>query len=216
MRFLYCENAGNDEICVNNEQFLHLKARRARLGERIDVRNLRDGANYLYEITEFGRKSANLKLVFKNSVVGESLNFEIAWCVVESAVIEKTLPSLNEMGVKALHLVFSDFSQKNIKLDLARFERILIASSEQCGRNSILKIEIYPNLSEFLAKFPNTARIDFGGKNLATIGDEIPLIGPEGGFSENERALIKNSYALRTPFILRANTAVLMTAAQLL
>ena len=142
MVYFYDKLAGEQSLVLQNDQFLHLKARRARTGERIDVRNLEDGASYLYEIAEISRKGAALNLVFKSSVFMPPHDFCIAWAVVESAVIEKSLPALNEMGVGRLALVYADLSQKNVRLDLQRMERILINSSQQCGRNSIMQIEV--------------------------------------------------------------------------
>ena len=115
-------------------------------------------------------------------------------------------------------LVYSDFSQKNIKPDLKRMERILINSSQQCGRNSILEIEILNSSDELSKKFQDKiSLIDFGGKSLEIFGnDEIAFVGPEGGFSERERKLFKNSYAINSPYILRSNTAILSVCAKLL
>ena len=157
MKFFYNQSAGSDFIELCGDAFLHLKARRIKVGERIDVRNLRDNYNYIYEITQISRREANLSLVFKHSVAENSKanlrtnfntnaqnitknldinlnqipaqilstnrdNFEIAWACVESGVIEKTLPSLNEMGVDVLHLVYCDFSQKNVKGSAVRWQ----------------------------------------------------------------------------------------------
>ncbi|CZE46035.1 16S rRNA (uracil(1498)-N(3))-methyltransferase [Campylobacter geochelonis] len=217
MTFLYSKMAGDEQIVVENEQFNHLKARRAKLSERIDVRNLKDGFNYIYEIREIGRKSANLELIFKNSVAEIEHKLSLAWAVVESSVIEKTLPMLNEMGVFKLIFVYCDFSQKNIKLDLDRFERILIASSQQCGRNSLLQIEVLKDSKEFFDKFSQISLIDFGGKNLANATlDEIFFIGPEGGFSQEERELFNKSYGLNSPYILRSNSAIVAIASKML
>ena len=99
MVYFYDKLAGEQSLILQNDQFLHLKARRARAGERIDVRNLKDGASYLYEIAEISRKGAALNLVFKSFVFMPPHDFCVAWAVVESAVIEKSLPALNEMGV---------------------------------------------------------------------------------------------------------------------
>ncbi|CZE50398.1 16S rRNA (uracil(1498)-N(3))-methyltransferase [Campylobacter geochelonis] len=217
MTFLYSKMAGDEQIVVENEQFNHLKARRAKLSERIDVRNLKDGFNYIYEIREIGRKSANLELIFKNSVAEIEHKLSLAWAVVEPSVIEKTLPMLNEMGVFKLIFVYCDFSQKNIKLDLDRFERILIASSQQCGRNSLLQIEVLKDSKEFFDKFSQISLIDFGGKNLANATlDEIFFIGPEGGFSQEERELFNKSYGLNSPYILRSNSAIVAIASKML
>ncbi len=87
MVYFYDKLAGEQSLVLQNDQFLHLKARRARAGERIDVRNLKDGASYLYEISEISRKGAALNLVFKSSVFTPSHDFCAAWAVVELSLI---------------------------------------------------------------------------------------------------------------------------------
>ena len=113
--------------------------------------------------------------------------------------------------------VYTEFSQKNFKLDLERFERILISSSQQCGRNSIIEFEIYSSFDEFLTKFDNIALIDFGGEKIQNLNkDKIYFIGPEGGFSENERLKVKDKIGLNSPFILKSNSAVVGIASKIL
>ena len=217
MVFFYDKFAGNENLEISGENFSHLKARRLSMGDRVDFRNFSDGYNYIYEIVEISRKNATANLVFKNSVISPKHEFCLAWAVVESSVIEKTLPSLNEMGVAKIIFVYSDFSQKNVRLALDRMKRILINSSCQCGRNSITKLEILQSSDELLQKYPNAVLIDFEGKSLEIFDkNEIPFIGPEGGFSQNERKKFKTSYELNLPYILRSNTAVLATCARVI
>lgn len=217
MVYFYDKFAGDENLEISGENFSHLKARRLNVGDRVDFRNLKDGYNYIYEITEISRKNASANLIFKNSVISPNHEFCFAWAVVEANVIEKTLPSLNELGVAKIIFVYSDFSQKNVRLDLARFERILINSSCQCGRNSIPKIEVLSSSNELLVKYPNSVLIDFDGLSLEIFDkNEIPFIGPEGGFSKEEREKFSKSYALNLPYILRSNTAILTTCARLI
>ncbi|MDO5045245.1 16S rRNA (uracil(1498)-N(3))-methyltransferase [Campylobacter sp.] len=217
MKFLYSSEAKNEKIYLENEQFLHLKARRAKVGDRIDVRNLKDGQNYIYEIDEITRKSVGLSLVFAHSVESFESEFSIAWAVVDTKIIEKTLPFLNEMGVCKLIFFYADLSQRNFKIDTKRLERILIGSSEQCGRNSLMKIEIYKNLDELLKSYKNIALVDFGGEKLENYnGKELLVIGPEGGFSQNERERVLKKYGLSFKNILRAQTAILSVTAKIL
>lgn len=216
MKFLYSKDASSEKIAVEGEQFLHLKARRAKEGERIDVRNLKDGLNHIYEIVRLDKKSALLELVFSHSVEGGSSEFSVAWAVVDNKIIEKTLPFLNEMGVKKIIFFYADFSQRNFKIDQERLERILINSCEQCGRNDIMQIEIYKSLDEILSVYKDVALVDFGGENLANYGSELLIIGAEGGFSQSERDKVAKKYGLNSKNILRSQTAILSVAAKIL
>mgnify|MGYP003611889809 CR=1 FL=1 len=59
MVFSYCEKSGEQLIELDGESFRHIiSARRSRVGEQIVFRNLKDGFEYIYEITSIGKKSA--------------------------------------------------------------------------------------------------------------------------------------------------------------
>lgn len=217
MKFIYNSSAGGDFIEIDGDGFSHLKALRLGQGKRVDVRNLRDGYSYIYEITSIDKRKALLELVFKSLILPVEHKFELAWAVVELSVIEKSLPSLNELGVGRLNLVYCEFSQRNIKINLERLERILISSSQQCGRNSIMEIAVFNNIDELLTYKQNIALIDFGGVNLNEYeGDKILFVGPEGGFSQREREKILTKFALNSPYILRSNSAIIGVASRFL
>lgn len=216
MQFLYDINAGKDRLLIQNEAFLHLKARRTKVGERLEIRNLKDGKKYLYEVINFDRKSADLELVFASLSENHIYDFSIAWAVVDPKIIEKTIPFLNELGVGKIIFVYTQFSQANFRLDLAKFERISALSCEQCGRNSIMKFEIYKNLDEFLSVYKNVALVNFGGKSLNEYNGEILFVGSEGGFSQAETQKIKDSFRLESKDILRSQTAITAVASKFL
>lgn len=165
MRFLFDEGAGASELEIKGDSFKHLKARRVRVGDSLEVRNLRDGKAHEYEIAELSR-SAVLRLASSKPLAPDPASLAIAWAVIDEQSIEKTLPGLNELGVAKIIFVYSDFSQRDARLDLARFERILVRSSEQCGRNGIIKFEIMKSSDELAAKYANVALIDFGGDDF--------------------------------------------------
>lgn len=216
MKFLYDARAGGENLEIVNEAFLHLKARRVRAGERISARNLKDGKDYLYEITDLSRKSANLNLVFTSPAPVEDYALTLGWAVVEPKTIEKTLPFLNELGVGKLAFVYTKFSQANFKLDSARFEYLCALSCEQCGRGRLMEFEIYKNLDDFLNAYPNAAAVNFGGENLAGFKGETLIIGPEGGFAPEEIRKFRKIYALGAKNILKSQTAITGVASKIL
>ena len=217
MKFLYSKEAKNERIRLEGEGFLHLKARRAKIGERIDVRNLTDGQNHIYEIINLDKRGAELNLIFSHDVDARNSDLTLAWAIVDPKTIEKTLPSLNEIGIAKIVFFYGEFSQKNFKLDFSRLERILISSCEQCGRNDLMKFEIYKSLDELVKFYPNVALVDFEGENLdGYAGKEILTIGPEGGFSRSEREMVAKKYGLKAKNILRSQTAILGVTAKIL
>ena len=156
-------------------------------------------------------------MIFSHDVEARNSDLTLAWAIVDPKTIEKTLPSLNEIGIAKIVFFYGEFSQKNFKLDFSRLERILISSCEQCGRNDLMKFEIYKSLDELVKFYPNVALIDFEGENLdGYAGKEILAIGPEGGFSRSEREAVAKKYGLKAKNILRSQTAILGVTAKIL
>ncbi len=139
----------------------------------------------------------------------------LGWCVVDPKTIEKTLPMLNELGVGKISFVYCARSQKNFRLDFDRFTRILINSSQQCGRSRLMALERFDTLDDYLRAYPDSAVLDFGGEPLPCERSFASiLVGCEGGFSGDERKKFGDRpiYGLRTPLILRSETAAVTVA----
>ncbi len=219
MQFIYNPLAGQESIELEGEKFKHLvKARRKKAGISLHVRNLQDDFLYLYKLENIGKHKAQLSLISKEKNQKNSSNLNLGWAVVDPKTIEKTLPFLNEIGVKKLNFVYTDFSQKNFKLDLDRMKRILINSSEQCGRSTLLGLEIYEDLESFLKVYPTSYILDFGGKNIEQNAptDSI-LVGCEGGFSQKEREMFGDKIlGFQSQLILKSQTAICSLGAKLL
>ena len=110
------------------------------------------------------------------------------------------------------------------RVKLERLESIAIEAAEQCGRTRLPQITEPVELQSFL-KGRDEARVlyfaDEGGGGVAATsfkpGAAVILTGPEGGFTDEERALIRsapNSIPVSLgPRILRAETAALAALA---
>lgn len=220
MQFLYDENAGENELFLKNENFHHLKVRRVKTGESLNLRNLNDDFLYTYVVKELSRSFATLALQAKtrqNAPIHRNLNLAVG--VIEPKSVEKILPFLNELGLKRLIFVFTQFSQKNFIIDEKRLKRILIGSCEQCGRADLMNFEYFESVSEFTKAYPKTIMVDFSAENDdfgALSEDEVLFIGAEGGFSANERELFKRKIRLKSPYILRSQSALCAIAAKIL
>lgn len=213
MRFLYDKGAGLSILEIKAEAFAHLKAQRKRVGEVLRVQNLKENKAFYYKIKELSRNEAILELESIEDLQPQNYTLRLGWAVCEAAVIEKTLPFLNEIGVGELVLFWADFSQRNVRLDFARFERILSSSCEQCGRAQMMKISLCE-----LSELEGAVLLDFGGEDFATFDskNELLLVGAEGGWSQAERAKFSRKIGLKSQNILRAQTAIISVAAKVL
>lgn len=221
MQFVYHEAAGKTPLHVDLREYEHLfKVRRMGIGSTMLWRNLHDNLAYEYEIVQVGKKEAVLELLSAKETPCLPLkSLQVGWCVIDPKIIEKTLPMLNELGVERISFVYAEFSQKSHKLDFERMKRILINSSQQCGRTRLMVLDVYHSLKEYLEVHPQSVVIDFSERKLLS-SDEVQtfLIGPEGGFSEKERKMLSTHkvLGLTCNAILRSETAVVSVAAKIL
>ena len=117
---------------------------------------------YLYRVNMIENRTIELEQVsYENKIIASKRPLHIAWCTIDSKSIEKVLPSLSEIGVTRMSFIHCDRSQKSFKLDFKRFERILEASMQQCGRSTYIEFDIYKNIADFIREFPETKVFDF-------------------------------------------------------
>jgi len=220
MQFVYDARAGERVLTLEGETFTHLfKSRRMRHEESLHVRNLVDGNAYVYRLEAITRNKAHA-LLEQTLPLPEMAQHEVnvGWAVVEQKSIEKVLPMLNEMGVKKIGFVQSDFSQGRVTLDMARLQRILINSCQQCGRGDLLTWEHFESVEAWCEAYPEGVVVDFSSNRLGEAKPHAFLVGCEGGFSPKERALFesKTVVGLQSPYILRSESAVVAMAAKIL
>ncbi|MGD9478305.1 16S rRNA (uracil(1498)-N(3))-methyltransferase [Shinella sp. G-2] len=132
-----------------------------------------------------------------------------------------------EMGAGVLQPVMTRHVQGKIS-NLDRLEANAMEAAEQCGILAIPRVEAPRKLEDLLADWPRERRIIFcdeghGSQNPLPVLQGIKerklalLVGPEGGFSDEERALLR-SLDFVTPIplgprILRADTAAVAALA---
>lgn len=222
MQFTYDEFCGENNLEIKDEVYNYLiKARRHKIDDEIYFRNLKDENLYLYKIVLIDKKRAVLNLLnTEKKILVNNKKLHVGWCVIDPKTVEKYIASLNEMGVDKISFIYSDYSQKNFKINIEKLEKILINSSCQCGRSDIIKLDIYKNLNEFISKNKNVYFLDFSTTLIDEKKDEIKtiVIGCEGGFSNNERENFDKDFIVGfdSNLILRSETAVLAVCSKII
>jgi len=150
-------------------------------------------------------------------------NISLLFSPIKHLNSESIIRQSTEMGI--MNIFPTTFKRTVIKkINLDKFEHYSIGAAQQCGRTSIPDIkalEKIENRLELLAhsnvlmfdenlKGTEIKNITFNDSNK----DLIVIIGPEGGFVEEERGLIsKNSMNFRNvrlgQSILKSDTAVI-------
>lgn len=222
MQFIYDKNAKNELLKIEDENYNYIvKARRHKLDDILDFRNLEDDFLYSYKISQIDKKSLSLNLLKKEEkIIENNKKLHLAWCVVEPKTIYENIASLNELGVDKITFVYSDFSQKNFKINFEKLEKILINSSSQCGRSSIIKLDIYKNIDTFIADNPDTYFLDFSQTSIDSKVLDIKtlMIGTEGGFSKRERELFNKNFIVgfSSNLILKSQTAIISATSKII
>lgn len=222
MQFIYDKNVKNELLKIEDENYNYIvKARRHKIDDILDFRNLEDDFLYSYKISQIDKKSLFLNLLKKEEkIIENSKKIHLAWCVVDPKTIYENIASLNELGVDKITFVYSDFSQKNFKINFEKLEKILINSSSQCGRSSIIKLDIYKNIDTFIADNPDTYFLDFSQTSIDSKVLDIKtlMIGTEGGFSKRERELFNKNFIVgfSSNLILKSQTAIISATSKII
>jgi len=132
-----------------------------------------------------------------------------------------------EMGAGLLQPMMTQHVQGKIT-NLDRLQANVVEAAEQCGVLSIPTVEAPKRLKDLLERWPETRRIIFCDEDSTTQNPLAALqgirerslallVGPEGGFSDEERALLRGLDFVTAiplgPRILRADTAAVAALA---
>lgn len=226
MQFLYQPNAGDFQVEISDDDFTYLiKARRFGVDSVVKMRNLKDKKLYTYAITEIKKKSALLtKISEQDSQNSHSSPLHLLWAIIDPKVIEKTLPFLNELGIPRISFFYAEFSQRQFSLNLQRMQKILISSSQQCGRIDLMELEVLKDFDSICERYAPFYAFDFGGmdireynpfkqdsKDLENASVRV-MVGAEGGFSQRERQRFAKIITLNDTLILRSESASVFLA----
>jgi len=142
----------------------------------------------------------------------------LAFAPIKRTQTDWLVEKATELGAARLVPVMTQRTvAERVRLD--RLESIAIEAAEQCGRTRVPQTAEPMPLRQFVEKRDPARHFYFadegGGDPMAAAFHEGPaviLIGPEGGFTEDERAFVRASGASAIslgPRILRAETAAL-------
>ncbi len=224
----------NSTINLEGDEFHHLaNVMRARVGDKLCLIN-GDGNFYFSVIKSINKKFAEIIIEKAEKSSNEpNINLTLYQALAKGDKLSLIVQKATEMGVNEICLFeskFSDIKANTHKTD--RLDTVAVSASKQCGRATIPKIfgclsikEIASKISQydkFIVAYENEDDKTLASliKNLSNVAKNIAImIGAEGGFSEDEITLLKNSGAeivslgkriLRTETAAIASTALIM------
>lgn len=222
MQFTYHINSGSNSINIDGDLHKYLfKIRRHNNSKNLFFRNLIDQNIYEYEVINSSRKNTILNLVStQNKPILPLKDLHLAWCVIDFKSIEKTIASLNELGLSQITFIKCKYSQEKYKINYEKLTKLLQNSSSQCGRSNIIKLNEIVTLEQFLQKYPNTYMFNFTSNNINEHKNNIKTIalGCEGGFCNDEIEQFSSNKIVgcKVNSILRSETAAISIASIIL
>tara|TARA_R110000868_G_scaffold160854_4_gene390651 strand:+ start:11141 stop:11872 length:732 start_codon:yes stop_codon:yes gene_type:complete len=208
-------------ISKDAEQYNYItKVLRLKNNHQVIIFN-NSGYDFLCELINITNKFLELNIIEKNKNHSES-NFKIhlAQAISKPSHFELTLQKSVELGVTEITPVISDYSEtlKYSDKKADRFKKIIISACEQSNRSIIPNFNNPVTFNDFINNNSQSVIImptpratkKFDVNLLNNIDAAIILVGCEGGFSEKEESLSRNSNShLITlgPRILRTETA---------
>ncbi|MEV4608174.1 16S rRNA (uracil(1498)-N(3))-methyltransferase [Neorhizobium sp. LMR1-1-1.1] len=212
---------------VSSEQFNYLaNVLRLEAGAKVLVFNGRDG-EWLAEITFPSRKKIVLQPIEQTRPQPETSDLHYLFAPLKVGRLDYLVQKAVEMGAGTMQPVMTQHVQGKIT-NLDRLRANVTEAAEQCGVLSIPEVCEPRKLAEILERWSEDRRIIFcdegdEGQNPLPILAKITekklalLVGPEGGFSEEERSLLRSLPFVTAiplgPRILRADTAAVAALA---
>ena len=219
--------AAGMSLTLGKEQSLYLAAvLRRQVGDEVVVFNGRDGA-WLARLASDSKKSVALDLVERIAEQTPVSELWYGFAPLKTERLDYVIQKAVEMGAGTIQPVLTRFTQVN-RLKHDRLVANAIEAAEQCEVLSVPVVEAEVALERLLDGWPDDRVLVFADEGAAASspvetllglkGKKIGvLIGPEGGFSDEERARLHAlPYVVAIslgPRILRADTAAVAALA---
>ena len=192
-----------------------------RLGQGAEVAlfNGRDG-EWRALVAEAGKRSGSLVCDVQTAPLIPPPDLWLLFAPIKKARTDFIVEKATEMGAARIIPVQTDFTNaERIRQD--RLQAHAIEATEQCGGTFVPEVSDLQRLDRVLADWPEGRGLIFADEGLAGAEASLAaaprrqswaiLIGPEGGFSEAERARLRGLPFVTPialgPRILRADTA---------
>ena len=195
-------------------------------GAELLVFNGRDG-EFLARIVARGRKGVRLEVAELTRPQPDAATLLYCFAPLKRERLDYLVQKAVEMGAGRLQPVITQHTQMG-KINSERLRANIVEAAEQCGVLAIPELEEARRLDAMLAEWEPGRRLifcdeDCGTHNPMAILESIRecrlglLVGPEGGFSEAERKMLKRLPFVTAiplgPRILRADTAAVAALA---
>ncbi|MED5269699.1 MAG: RsmE family RNA methyltransferase [Bacteroidota bacterium] len=185
-------NKSDSDIILDEIDSKHLsKSLRKKAGDIIRVTN-GEGIEIRGEIIRLG-KNIKIKIINKIKHRKKDISIHIAMSPLKNpSRFEWFVEKSTEIGISEITPIITKFSEKK-KVNINRLNKIIISSMKQSNQFYLPKVNPIISFEDFL-KFNKDYKLiahlknsnSFNKKTIGSKGKIVVMIGPEGGFSEEE------------------------------
>ncbi|MGQ5522180.1 16S rRNA (uracil(1498)-N(3))-methyltransferase [Chitinimonas sp. PSY-7] len=179
----------------------HVQVLRLQPGNELTLFN-GEGGEYTAHVMEMGKRHVKVRVDSFNDVERESpLQLTLVQALSATERMDFTVQKAAELGVNSIQIVQSAFCGYKLAADraekrLQHWQGVAQAAAEQCGRTRIPTISAPIKLEQWLNQAPAADLKLLLSPTGANRLDALPikaktvqvLVGPEGGFSQEEEA----------------------------
>lgn len=231
-RFYIDHEVSLNSAVTLDEEVSHYISRvlRLKLGDQIYLFN-NSGSEFIANITDINKRTVITNVTDAIVDTNESpLQIHLAQVLGKGDKMDLVIQKATELGVTSITPLYSEHTVVKNVADrsahkLEHWQKIAIAASCQAGRNFVPNINTPAMLKNWLQECTSSTKLilhpDQSAQHLKEINfstDITILIGPEGGFSNNELQQAQQHNFINInlgPRILRTETAGLATIAVL-
>lgn len=199
---------------------------RLKAGAGVLLFNGRDG-EWAATVAETGRRAVALAVGTRTRAQTEPGDLHYLFAPLKRARLDYLAQKATEMGVSALRPVITARTVAE-RVNVERLRANTVEAAEQCGILSLPEVHAPQRLADIVAGWPPGRRLVLCDED-APVADPLAalaplgrgplavMVGPEGGFTEAERALLRGRPFVTVislgPRILRADTAAVAALA---
>ena len=215
----------HQEIKIQSKQLHYLtNVMRRKRDDILSIFNEVDG-EFTGKIINDSKRNLTIKLLQKIKDPEKKVDIWVIFAPVKKSSTDFIIQKATELGASCLVPVITERTiTRNI--NLKRMQEIVIEASEQCERITIPEIKPIQKLADVICSWNKNRKIFYGDETERNQKEErcfnhqtlfnpsgAILIGPEGGFSQNEISFLKSKEFVVPinlgPRILRSETAVI-------
>lgn len=212
-------------VALNGDQAHYLfSVMRLGKGDAVSLFNGRDG-EWRAEVAEAGKRGGVLVCEAQTRGLLMPPDLWLMFAPIKKARTDFIVEKAVEMGaLRIMPVQTRHTNSERIRQD--RLQAHAIEAAEQCGGTYVPEVADLQSLDKVLAGWPTGRRILWCDESLVGVSEGLAgaekgpwaiLIGPEGGFSEGEKAKLRAMPAVMPvslgPRILRADTAAVAALA---